>query len=122
VGDRDDGAAGSLGHLRSLAISHPQARFLDFLAGRGGEISWDWEKVERPDAREMVADLINKGLLLEREYVTHAAQLHGRNHLRLTDQGRAVAGRLETLRASATTAADAATATAADDGRPRGEG
>ena len=105
------GSPGSLDHLRSLSISHPQARFLTFIAERQGEISWDWSKVERPDAREMVADLINKRLLVEREYVTSAlAQIQGRDrlYLRLTDQGRAIVDRLDTLRTRATIEASAA--------------
>ena len=89
--------AGSLDHLRSTRISHPQAMFLRFVAERQGEIPWEWERVERPDARAMVTDLINKRLLAEREYVAHAAQVNGRNHLRLTDQGRAIVDRLETM-------------------------
>jgi hypothetical protein len=109
-GSSASGASGSLDHLRSMQISHPQARFLRFVAERQGEIPWEWERVERPDARAMVADLINKRLLSEREYVTHAAQISGRNHLRLTDQGRSIVDRLEALdkkaEASAAVAAD----------------
>ena len=82
------------GPLQSLRISHPQAKFLEFIAGRGAEIAWDWEKC-RPDVKAMVADLINKELLVEREYVTHALQLKGELKLRLTDRGRAVVTQLE---------------------------
>lgn len=85
---------GNSGLLQAIRITHPQAKFLEFLAGRGGEISWDWEKC-RPDVKAMVADLINKELLVEREYVTHALQLRGDLQLRLTDRGRAVVAQLE---------------------------
>jgi hypothetical protein len=83
-----------LGPLQSIRITHPQAKFVEFLGERGAEIDWDWERC-RPDAAAMVADLINKELLLEREYVTHAAQLRGTLKLRLTDKGRAVLEQLQ---------------------------
>ncbi len=83
----------SKGPLQALRITHPQAKFLEFVAERGAEISWDWEKC-RPDVKAMVADLINKELLIEREYVTHALQLQADLHLRLTDRGRAVVDQL----------------------------
>ncbi len=77
-----------------MRITHPQAKFLEFIAERGAEISWDWEKCRR-DVKAMVADLVNKELLVEREYVTHALQLKGDLKLRLTDRGRAVVTQLE---------------------------
>lgn len=77
-----------------MRITHPQAKFLEFIAERGAEISWVWEKC-RPDVKAMVADLINKELLVEREYVTHALQLKGDLKLRLTDRGRALVAQLE---------------------------
>lgn len=77
-----------------MRITHPQAKFLEFIAERGAEISWVWEKC-RPDVKAMVADLINKELLVEREYVTHALQLKGDLKLRLTDKGRALVAQLE---------------------------
>lgn len=83
----------SKGPLQALRITHPQAKFLEFIAARGAEIPWDWEKC-RPDVKAMVADLLNKELLVEREYVTHALQLKGDLQLRLTDRGRAVVDQL----------------------------
>lgn len=81
--------------LAGVSITHPQVKFLQFVAERSGEIPWDWRKVERPDARAMVTDLINKRVLAEREYVTDAAQVQGRLHLRLTDMGRAIVARID---------------------------
>jgi hypothetical protein len=77
-----------------VRVTHPQAKFLEFVAGRGAEIPWDWERC-RPDVKAMIADLINKELLVEREYVTHALQLKGDLKLRLTDRGRAIVAQLE---------------------------
>lgn len=82
------------GPLQGVRITHPQAKFLEFLAERGAEIPWDWERC-RPDVKAMIADLINKELLVEREYVTHALQLKADLKLRLTDRGRAVVAQLE---------------------------
>lgn len=76
-----------------MRITHPQAKFLEFIAERGAEISWRWEKC-RPDVEAMVADLIRKELLVERVYVTHALQLEGDRKLRLTDRGRAIVEQL----------------------------
>jgi len=42
-----------------------------------------------------VADLVNKELVVEREYVTHALQLNADLKLRLTDRGRAIVAQLE---------------------------
>jgi hypothetical protein len=75
---------------------------LGFIADQGGEVGWNWNggvdphtklwKPLTPATRELVTDLINAGLLIEREYVTHAAQAAGTGKLtlRLTDQGRNV--------------------------------
>lgn len=81
------------GPLQGVRITHPEAKFLEFIAERGAEISWDWEKC-RPDVKAMVVDLINKELLVEREYVTHALQLQGDLKLRLTDRGRSIVEQL----------------------------
>jgi len=43
----------------------------------------------------MIADLINKEVLVEREYVAHAFQTKGDLKLRLTDRGRAIVEQLE---------------------------
>lgn len=87
-------ASGGLSeHLASVRVTHPQLKFLEFLAGRGGECPWDWAKC-RPDVSAMVTDLINKRLVSEVEYTTHAS-VEGRLHVRLTDQGRSVVSQLD---------------------------
>lgn len=71
---------------------------LENIADRGGEIPWDWNVMMAKDVtpaklaarNEMIADLIVHGLVVEREYVTHARQLNGKLALRLTDKGRNV--------------------------------
>ena len=80
--------------LQAVRMTHPQAKYLQFVADHGGEIDFDWSKY-RPDAAQMVKEMINKGLVIEREYFTHALQLRGQLKLRLTDLGRAVVGQLE---------------------------
>lgn len=87
----------SAGPLQSVRITHPQAKFLEFMGERSGEIAWDWEKC-RPDVKTMIADLINKELLVEREYVTHSLQLKGDLKLRLTERGRSIVAQLEVAR------------------------
>jgi len=67
---------------------------LGFLADRGGEVPWDWSKVN-PDAKAMIANLMNEGLVIDREYVTHAAAFEHRLVLRLTDRGRAVVEQIQ---------------------------
>jgi len=83
-----------LNTLQELRVSQPEMRMLEFVAGRGGEISWDWSLV-KPAAKAMVANMINAGLVIEREYVTHAAELHGILKLAITDKGRAVVDALK---------------------------
>lgn len=80
-------------HLQSVSLAVPQVQFLEMLAERGGEVPWDWRKVN-PAAKAMLADLINKALIIDGERVTHAAQLHGDGYMRLTDNGRAVVAEL----------------------------
>jgi len=84
----------SPGPLQAVRITHPQAKFLEFVAERGAEIPWDWGKC-RFDVKLMIADLINKEVLVEREYVAHAFQTKGDLKLRLTDRGRAIVEQLE---------------------------
>ncbi len=91
---------GLAGQLASVRITHPQIKFLEFLAGREGEVEWDWAKC-RPDAAAMVADLINKQLVLEREYST-SALVSGRLFVRLTDSGRSIVSQLEAARGKIT--------------------
>lgn len=81
-----------------LSLGDKEMAMLEYLADRGGEVPWSWEpspgskatKEQLDAVRERVADLIVGGLVIEREHVTHAAQLAGRLTLRLTDKGRNV--------------------------------
>ena len=84
--------------LRHVQLSPPEVKFIAYLADpeRGGEVPWDWSKLT-PEAKAMVAAMINKQLLIEREYVTDARQLRGELRLALTDQGRQDAEQLERL-------------------------
>ena len=85
--------------LGDVQISHPQAKFLEFVGDHdGGEIAHDWARWTRPDARAMLVDLINKRLLVEREYVTHALQAHGALKIKLTELGHKVVEQLRALR------------------------
>lgn len=83
-------------HLRHVQLQTPEIQFLGMIADRGGEIPWDWSKL-RPEAKAMVADLINKELVREREYVTHAGQLAGALYLRLTDGGRDIVEQIKRM-------------------------
>jgi len=82
--------------IGELSITHPQAKFVEYVAERG-EILWNWNSdtvQSRPDVRTMIVDLINKQILREIEYVTDASQVSGRNFLKLTERGAAVADRI----------------------------
>lgn len=81
--------------LRELRLTTPEMKMLAFIAERGGEIEWDWGKVN-PHAKAMVANMINSGLVIDREYTSHAGVV-ARITLRLTDQGRAVTAQLEKM-------------------------
>lgn len=94
------GSDGLAGQLAQVRVTHPQLKFVEFLAERGGEVPWDWSKC-REDVKAMVADLINKRLVVEREYASHAAA-PGRLYLRLTDHGRSLVAQLEAARGKIT--------------------
>jgi hypothetical protein len=83
-------------HLRHVQLQTPEIQFLGMIADRSGEIPWDWSKVNA-NAKAMVADLINKQLVREREYVTHAGQLKGALYLRLTDEGRDIVEQIKRM-------------------------
>lgn len=72
-----------------LELTEAMTKTLEYLAVHGGEVRWSWEGI-KPATKEMVADLIEHGLVKEIEYVTHAMQLHGQLALRMTDKGRNV--------------------------------
>lgn len=74
--------------FKKLRLDGSQVRLAEFVADRGGEIPWDWDKCT-PAVKEMVAGMINSQVVVEREYSTHA-DVAGRLHLRLTDTGRQV--------------------------------
>ena len=71
--------------LRPAAI-----KTLEYLIEKGGEVNWSWEGIKQ-ETREMVADLIEAGLCVEREHVTHAWQVKpDRLTLKITEKGRNV--------------------------------
>ena len=72
-----------------LKIRPAAMQTMEHIADRGGEIRWSWENI-KPETREMVADMIIDGYVIEREHVTSALQVHGALTLRLTDKGRNV--------------------------------
>jgi hypothetical protein len=102
-------------HLRQVRLELPQMKMIDYLAKRGGEIPWDWSKVSS-EAKAMLADLINKQLVIDREYVTDARQARGVLRLGLTAQGRAIAEQIEKM-----TLADSATDLVGDNKVSAGE-
>ena len=83
-----DNSAGSVDHLRTLALDPVERSYLHRLAAAGGEQPFTWNEVRNPRARAMLVRLINIRLIKEVEYVTHLA-VTGRTYMRLTDDGRA---------------------------------
>ena len=73
------------GILVAVRLTAPQARLLQAMADRGGEISWNWSNC-RPDVEAMGRDLIEKKLVTD-------MLAHGR--LRLTDPGREAVSQIE---------------------------
>jgi hypothetical protein len=83
--------------ILELRVSAVQAKCLQMIADRGGEIPWDWDSPHlagRDDVRQMYADMINKQLIREVEHTTHAL-LAGKLHIQLTDRGRAAVKQIE---------------------------
>ncbi len=74
-------AGGILAYVRLTA---PQAKFLEFIADRMGEIAWRWGEC-RPDVVQMARDLVDKGLL---------SDLPADQKIRLTDQGRSAVAQI----------------------------
>lgn len=72
-----------------LKIRQAAMQTLEHIADHGGEINWSWDHIKQATI-EMVADMIEDDLIVEREYITHALQVNGRLTLRLTDKGRNV--------------------------------
>lgn len=79
--------ASAEGILIAVRINGPEAQFLEFVADRGGEISWDWEKC-RPDVTAMVTGLISS----EKRLI---ADLRAERRIRLTDQGRSAVSQIK---------------------------
>lgn len=73
------------GLLTYVRLTPPQAKFLQGIAERAGEIGFNWE-VARPDVAAMVGELVQKGLL---------SDLRAERRLRLTDQGRSAVSQIE---------------------------
>lgn len=99
--------------LQAINVTHPQAKYLAFVfAHNNCEIDFDLSRY-RPDAAAMVRDLIVKGLLVVREYVTHALQAKpDRTVIALTDKGKAWCEAYENALSKSTTVAAAPTAVA----------
>lgn len=77
-------------HMRQVGLSMPEVKTLTFLAQNGGEQRWYSEQV-RPETTAMIDVLITKNL------VELVQRYGGAIYLRLTDQGRSVAGQLEAM-------------------------
>jgi len=91
-----DTAAGSLDHLRTLALEPLDRAFLHRLAMAGGEQPFSWESVKKAESKALIVQLINLRLVKEVIYSTHALD-PGRLYLRLTEDGRAALARCEEL-------------------------
>jgi hypothetical protein len=83
-----------------LALSDPEMKTLAHIAANGGEINWSWNDSSTKRATyDMVVGLINKELVIDREYTTPQTLLQAsrvvRTTLRLTDKGRNVVDKHE---------------------------
>jgi len=78
--------------IEDLKLDPRAVPFLDRLVASGGEANWTWDHPRMPQSmREMVADLIVAQIVIEREYVTHAAQVKpDRLTIKITERGRNV--------------------------------
>ena len=104
-GDTPTGARASVGVVdlkyvhdvkTELKLTGVQVQILEFVAeppkGERGRVPWSWEQVS-PATRNVVADLINRGLRIDQEMMTYAGT-RARTFLRLTDKGRSVVAEL----------------------------
>lgn len=73
------------GILVAVKVTAPQAKLLQAMAERAGEISWNWQNC-RPDVERMARDLIENRLVTDDR---------DRRMLRLTEQGRAAVSQIE---------------------------
>lgn len=74
------------GVLVQLRVTTPEAKFLEFIAERGGEIPWDWQRC-RDDVTRMVRGMIDDKRML--------AFLAAEGRLRLTDVGRSALAQIQ---------------------------
>jgi len=70
----------------AVRLSSAEAKFLEFVGQRAGEIPWDWSKC-RPDVVAMVRALIDDKRLL--------SELRAEGKIRLTDQGRSALAQID---------------------------
>ena len=76
--------------LHELRLDPCAWPFLEKLIACGGEGSWTWNGLP-PAMSAMVVDLIEAGIVVEREYITHALQtVPDRLTIKITDKGRNV--------------------------------
>lgn len=73
------------GILVAVRLTPPEAKLLEFVADRGGEVSWDWSRC-RPDVTRMVRGLVDDKRML--------AELVSAGRIRLTDQGRSAVSQI----------------------------
>lgn len=94
--------------VRELRLIPPEVKMIEFLKVRPeSEIDWDWDSPNlSPNGRILVANLINKGLIKEVEYVTDARALAHRTTIKLTDLGHAVAKTIDQHTVKVTPASD----------------
>lgn len=70
----------------AVRLSSIEAKFLEFVGQRGGEIPWDWSKC-RPDVVSMVRGLVDDKRLM--------SELRAEGRIRLTDQGRSALAQID---------------------------
>ncbi len=75
--------------LRHVRLDTFEIKMLDMIAGRGGEIPWDWTKV-KPEAQKKILELVGKGCVMELERGNST-------YLRLTDGGRNVVDQIRKM-------------------------
>lgn len=81
------------GHLRSVALSVAEVKTITLLTKNAGEVEWHGENAS-PAARAVIERMVQKRLI---EHVNRGTALSPVPKIRLTDEGRAVAGQLEAM-------------------------
>jgi hypothetical protein len=70
-----------------LSLTDAECRTLEYIAGKSGEINWDWaDPTTKRATFEMMTDLINKELVREREHVDMTGSVK-RVTIKLTEKG-----------------------------------